>query len=123
MRYLTARKRAEGKGAAHAGTEEHWYMTVSGVGLAFLIPAFLFIFGRAMGSSYEVVVETFSRPIPAIVTGLTLVVGLQHFIKGCKGMIEDYAGGSTRKILIIAVITISYFLMAAGIFALAKLVL
>ena len=34
MRYLTARKRAEGKGAAHHGTEHHWYMTVSGAGLA-----------------------------------------------------------------------------------------
>jgi succinate dehydrogenase / fumarate reductase membrane anchor subunit len=29
MRYLTARKRAEGKGAAHAGTEHHWSMTLS----------------------------------------------------------------------------------------------
>lgn len=123
MRYLTARKRAEGKGAAHAGTEEHWYMTVSGVGLALIVPVFLFIFGRALGSSHEEVTATFSRPFPAIITGLVLVVGLQHFIKGCKGMIEDYTGGTTRKILIIAVITFSYFLMAAGLFALAKLAL
>ena len=37
MRYLTARKRAEGKGASHTGTEHHWYMTVSSVALAFLV--------------------------------------------------------------------------------------
>ena len=43
MRYLTARKRAEGKGASHTGTEHHWYMTVSAVGLAFLVPLFVFV--------------------------------------------------------------------------------
>lgn len=121
MRYLTARKRAEGKGASHTGTEHHWYMTVSGVGLALLIPTFLFIFGRALGSTYEEVIATFARPIPAIVTGLTIVVGLQHFIKGCTMMIEDYTGGTTRKLLVLAVITFSYFLMAAGLYALVKI--
>ena len=37
MRYLTPRKRAEGKGAGHGGTEHHWSMTVSSVALAFLV--------------------------------------------------------------------------------------
>ncbi len=123
MRYLTARKRAEGKGAAGTGTETHWYMTVSGAGLAVMLPFFLFIIGRALGSSYEEVVATFSHPIPAILTGLFLVVGLQHFIRGCHTMIEDYVGGTARKLLVVFVITFSYFLMAAGLFALAKLVL
>ena len=34
MRYLTARKRAAGKGSAHHGAEHHWSMQVSAVGLA-----------------------------------------------------------------------------------------
>ncbi|MAQ85300.1 succinate dehydrogenase, hydrophobic membrane anchor protein [Psychromarinibacter halotolerans] len=123
MRYLTARKRAEGKGAAHHGTEHHWYMTVSGAGLALLVPIFIFIFGRALGGSYEEVVATFARPFPAIITGLVLVVGLRHFVSGFTMMVEDYTHGSTRKLLVIGVITVSYFLMAAGLFALAKLAL
>jgi len=123
MRFLTARKRAEGKGSAHAGTEHHWFMTVSGVGLAVLIPWFLIVFGRALGGTHEEVLETFSRPLTAIVTGLVLIVGLQHFMKGAQTLIEDYARGTTRKVLIICVITFSYFLMAAGIFALAKIAL
>ena len=49
MRYLTARKRAEGKGAAGTGTEHFWYMKLSGVGLALIIPVFLVAFGRALG--------------------------------------------------------------------------
>jgi len=123
MRYLTARKRAEGKGASHTGTEHHWYMQVSAVGLAFLIPVFVFIFGRALGGSYEDVIATFSRPVPVILTGLTLFVAMRHFAKGATMMIEDYAQGTTRKMAIMFVIGLSYVLTAVGLFALAKIAL
>jgi len=123
MRYLTARKRAEGKGAAHSGTEHHWYMTVSGVGLALIVPTFLYVFGSALGGTYEEVQATFSRPIPAILTGLVLFVGLQHFRKGAQLMIEDYSRGMTRKVLVIGTITLTYGMTATGLFALAKLAL
>ena len=123
MRYLTARKRAEGKGASGTGTEHHWYMSVSAVGLAIMVPTFLFIFGRTLGGSHEEVLASFARPFPAILSALVLVIGLQHFRKGAQMMIENYARGSTRKILVIFVITFSYFLMACGLFALAKMAL
>lgn len=123
MRYLTDRKRAEGKGASGTGTHDHWYMQVSAVGLALLVPTFLFIFGRALGGSYEDVLATFARPVPAILTALVIIFGLQHFRKGAQMMIEDYMRGSSRKITIIAVILFSYGLMAVGLFALAKIAL
>ncbi|MDU8926160.1 succinate dehydrogenase, hydrophobic membrane anchor protein [Alisedimentitalea sp. MJ-SS2] len=123
MRYLTARKRAEGKGASHTGTEHHWYMTVSAVGLAFLIPAFIIVVGRAIGQGHEAVLATFARPFPAILTGLTILVGMQHFQKGATMMIEDYAQGSTRKALIMLVIVLSWTITATGLFALAKIAL
>ncbi|OYX24915.1 MAG: hypothetical protein B7Z10_07960, partial [Rhodobacterales bacterium 32-66-7] len=77
MRYLTARKRAEGRGAAGSATEHHWSMTISSVGLAFLVPSWLYVFGSALGESRTVVLETFARPFPAIVTALVLVVGMR----------------------------------------------
>lgn len=123
MRYITDRKRAVGKGAARSGTQHHWYMQVSGVGLALTVPTFLYIFGSALGTSHDNVIATFSRPVPAILTGLMLVIGLQHFKKGAQTMIEDYARGSTKKILIMASIVLSYGLMACGLFALAKIAL
>ncbi|MCZ0811512.1 MAG: succinate dehydrogenase, hydrophobic membrane anchor protein [Pseudomonadota bacterium] len=123
MRYLTARKRAEGLGAAHSGTEHHWYMTVSAVGLALIIPAFLFILGRSIGGTHEEVTAVFAHPAMAILTLLVLYVGLQHFRKGAQTMIEDYARGMTRKILIIGVTVLSYGLMATGMFAVVKLAL
>ncbi len=123
MRYLTDRKRAEGRGAAHTGTGHHWYMQVSAVGLALMVPTFLYIFGSALGSGHAEVLAIFSRPIPAIVTGLVLVIGLQHFRKGATTVIEDYTRKSTRKVLIMSVIVLSYGLTATGLFALAKIAL
>ncbi len=123
MRYLTARKRAEGRGSAGTGTEHHWAMTVSSVGLAFLLPSWLYIFGNALGAPREVVLETFSRPFPAIVTALILVIGMRHFAMGATTMIEDYAKGMTRKMLVIAAVSLATVTAATGLFALARIAL
>lgn len=123
MRYLTDRKRAEGRGASGTGTAHHWYMQVSGAGLALIVPTFLYIFGGALGGTHEEVVATFSRPIPAIVTALVLVVSMQHFRRGAQGMLEDYTRGITRKVLIVAVIALSYTIIATGLYALARIAL
>jgi succinate dehydrogenase / fumarate reductase membrane anchor subunit len=123
MRYLTDRKRAMGKGAGHSGTEHHWYMQVSAVALAFLLPVWVFLFGRALGQGHEAVLATFARPFPAIVTGLVLFVSMRHFAKGAQMMIEDYARGTTKKALVIAAISLSYVVMATGFYALVRIAL
>lgn len=123
MRYLTDRKRAMGKGSAHSGTEHHWFMTVSSVGLAFMVPTWLYIFGSALGGSHQEVLATFARPFPAILTALVLFIGMRHFAKGATMMIEDYAQGSTRKALVILVISLSYAITATGFFALIRIAL
>lgn len=121
MRYLTARKRAEGKGASGTGTHEHWAMTVSGAGLAFIVPVWMYIFGSALGGTRAEVLEVFARPFPAVLTALLLIIGLRHFIMGATMMIEDYAHGSSRKIAIIATHAIAWLIGAFGIFALVKI--
>ncbi len=123
MRYLTARKRAEGKGAAGTGTEHFWYMKVSGVGLALIIPIFLVAFGRTLGGDRAEVLDAMSHPAMAILTGLVVFFGLRHFAGGAQTMIEDYAHGTTRRALIIAVTVLSYGMIATGLFALAKIAL
>ncbi|MFP5480962.1 MAG: succinate dehydrogenase, hydrophobic membrane anchor protein [Alphaproteobacteria bacterium] len=123
MRYLTARKRAEFRGSARHGTEHHWSMTVSAVGLALLVPVWLYVFGSALGGTREEVLATFARPFPAIVTALLLVVGLRHFAMGATTMIEDYARGTTRKMLIIGVVALSWAIAATGLFALVRIAL
>lgn len=123
MRYLTDRKRAEGKGASGTGTEHHWYMQVSSVGLALVVPILVYVIGSTLGSDRETVLEVFSNPVIAILTGLGLFVGMAHFRKGAQMMIEDYWKKSTKKVLIISVIVLSYGLTAFGLFALAKIAL
>lgn len=123
MRYLTPRKRANGKGAAHTGTAHHWHMTVSAVALAFLLPAWIYVFGAALGQPLDAVRATFARPFPAILTALLLVVGMRHFAMGAQMMIEDYSRGSTRKMLVIFATSLATVIAATGLFALVKLAL
>ncbi len=123
MRYLTDRKRATGKGAAGTGTEHHWFMQASAIGLAFMVPTFLYILGSAIGGSRTEVAAAFGRPFAAILTALVLVVAMRHFAKGAQMMIEDYARGSARKGAIVLVYSLSYVITATGLFALVKFAL
>ena len=123
MRYLTDRKRAVGMGAAHSGTDHHWSMQMSAVALAFMVPTWIYIFGHALGQSHEVVLATFSRPFPAILTALMLVIAMRHFAKGATMMIEDYARGTARKLAVIFVTSLATVIAATGLFALIKIAL
>jgi len=123
MAFMTDRKRAAGLGSAKTGTEHHWHMQISSVALLILTPLFLFTFGGIIGAPYEEVTAYLSRPFPAIVTALMLVVGFDHFRHGVQVAIEDYAQGLTRKALIIAMTCVSYGAMAVGLFAIARLAL
>ena len=123
MQYLTERKRVEGLGSARTGTERHWSMTVSSVGLLVLVPLFIFTFGCVLGSSYEEVLVYYARPFPAIIAALTIVVSFMHFKNGVRMAIEDYAHGTLREVLIIAMVCISYAAAATGLFAIARLAL
>ena len=46
-----------------------------------------------------------------------------HFKNGVQVAIEDYTSGLTRKILIIAMICLSYALAAIGLFSIARIAL
>lgn len=121
MRYLTDRKRAAGKGPAHSGPGQHWHMIVSSVGLALIVPTFLYVFGRTLGGDYDTVIARLAHPGIAILTGLVLFVGLVHFRDGATVMIEDYSRGSARKLLLVALAALTYGLIATGLLALGRI--
>ncbi|MEO8241732.1 MAG: succinate dehydrogenase, hydrophobic membrane anchor protein [bacterium] len=123
MRYITDRKRAEGRGASHTGTGHHWSMQVSAVALAFLVPTWLYVFGHAVGGTREQVLTTFGHPFPAILTGLVLAVAMRHFAKGAQMMIEDYAHGTTRKVAVMFASSLAGVIAATGLYALIKIAL
>ncbi len=123
LRYTTARKQALGLGASGSGTGHFWRLTKSSVALVVLVPLFVWMVGPVIGRPHLEVVAHFSRPFPAIVTALTLVVGWLHFRDGVQVPIQDYWDGLTRKGLLMAMSGIAYAAAAAGIFALARMAL
>ena len=123
MAFLTDRKRAVGMGAARSGTEHHWQMMVTSVALLILIPCFVFTFGAILGSPYEEVIAYYQRPFPAVIAGLTMLVGFFHFRKGVQTLIEDYVHGFARKAAIIGMICLSYAAAAFAVFAIIRIAL
>jgi len=123
MRYLTDRKRAVGLGSAKSGVHHFWAMKVSSVALLILIPLFIFTFGPILGEDHATVSAYFARPFPAIVAGLTIIVGFKHFNDGVQVLVEDYVHGLAQKVTIILMTCLSYAAMATGLFAIAKLAL
>ncbi|MGV8955178.1 MAG: succinate dehydrogenase, hydrophobic membrane anchor protein [Cypionkella sp.] len=121
MRYLTSRKRAVGKGSAHTGADHHWSMTMSSVALAFMVPTWVYIVGHALGQDYATVRATFAHPFAAILTALVLVIGMRHFAMGATTMIEDYSRGTTRKMLVMFVVSLSTVIAATGLYALVRI--
>ena len=121
MKFVTDRKRALGMGSAKSGTEHFWEMKMTSVALLFLMPLFVFTVGSAIGEPHNVVADYFAKPFPALITGLTIIVGFAHFKSGATVLIEDYVHGTAQKLLIIFVTCLSYLTMATGLFALAKL--
>lgn len=121
MRYITPRKAAEGLGSAHSGTHHHWAMTVSAVALLILTPLFMITIARAIGLPRELVLAYFARPFPALITALFVIVGMLHFIKGTRIMIDDYFQAMTRKIAIILSVIFGWAVIAAAVYALARM--
>lgn len=123
MAYLTDRKRAAGLGASGGGTEHHWNTTVSSYALLILVPLFVVVMGIGLGLPYIEARIYFGRPFPAIVAGLTLVVGLVHFRQGFQVLVEDYARGHARQLLVIGGACLSYALIGAALWAIVRLAL
>lgn len=121
MRYLTPRKTAEGLGSAHEGTQHHWAMTVTAVALLILTPLFMITIARAIGLPRELVLAYFARPLPALITALFVIVGMLHFIKGTRIMIDDYFQGRVRKGAIIFSVIFGWAVIACAVYALARM--
>lgn len=123
MRFLTDRKRATGLGSGREGTHHHWQMMVSSVLLVPLVPILVILFASALGGTHAEVLAFFSRPIPAILMGLSLIVIVLHLMREVHAAIEDYVHGAVGKLTLIAATAFGYTMIAAGLFAIARIAL
>ncbi len=124
MRYITPRKAAVGMGASHTGTEHHWWMTVSSAALALLTPSFLMVVGTALQlPGRPEILAYFSHPYPAIVVAVFMTLGMMHFIKGTRILIDDYLQHTARKVGLIVAAVFGWAVIATTLFAMARMLL
>lgn len=121
MRYITPLKLAEGLGASRSGTRDHWFMTVTAVALLILTPCFMVVVARAIGLPRAEFVAYFGRPLQALITALFIIVGMLHFIRGTRIMIDDYVHGGARKVAIVFSVIFSWAVIATAVYALARM--
>ncbi|MBE3636684.1 succinate dehydrogenase, hydrophobic membrane anchor protein [Mangrovicoccus algicola] len=123
MKYMTDRKRAQGLGSARGGTQHHWHMMVSSIALVIVLPVFIITFGIGLGGSHEEVMAYYSRPFPALVMAITLLVVVNHTMNEAVEAVEDYVHGTAQKLALVAVRCFAYLLILVGLFAVARLAL
>ncbi|MEL6959236.1 MAG: succinate dehydrogenase, hydrophobic membrane anchor protein [Pseudomonadota bacterium] len=123
MNFRTDRKNAVGLGSGREGTHHHWQMMVSSTLLVVLVPAFVITFAIGLGGTYEEVLAYFSRPLPVLITALTLIVGIIHMLREAQAAIEDYIHGPAEKLTLIGVNAFGYTMLAVALFALARMAL
>lgn len=121
MRYITPLKAARGLGAARSGTQDHWFMTVTAVALLILTPLFMLVVAKAIGLPREGVIAYFGKPFPAILSGAFIIVGMLHFIRGTRSMLDDYLQGAAHKVAVIFSVIFSYAVIAVAVYALARM--
>ena len=96
-------------------------MTFTSILLIFLIPIFIFTFGKVFGASYDEVNKFLSQPINSIIVILTLVISFVHFKQGVRILIEDYVRGLLRKILLTLTSILSYSAIAISIYSITAI--
>ncbi|WP_415921472.1 succinate dehydrogenase, hydrophobic membrane anchor protein [Tateyamaria sp. SN6-1] len=121
MRFITDRKRVIGLGSGREGTHHHWQMMISSMLLVPLVPLFVFFFATVLGGTHDEVVAFFSRPVPAIICALALVVIVLHLMREAHAAIEDYVHGTAGKLTLVATTAFSYTLIVVGVFAIARM--
>jgi len=120
----TPLRMVRGLGSSGEGTGDFWRQRVTSVALVPLTLYFLYLVISLNGAGYEQVHATLARPLPAVLMGLFVLVGLIHMRLGMQEIIEDYVHAEGLRV---ALLMLSLFFCvavgAAAILALLKLTL
>lgn len=124
MSFLTDYKRVAGLGSAKSGTEHFVQQRLTAVALIPLTVLFLYTFIGALGSGHEAVLETYSRPAPALIAIMFIWAMFSHLRLGLQVVIEDYVPNHrTQQRLLIVNALIWRGAAIVGLFAIARIAL
>lgn len=116
--------KAKGLGASGEGSHHFWIQRLTALALIPLVLWFCFSIALLPEATYPSVVAWLSSPFNAIMMALLVVVSFQHAHLGIQVILEDYIHDhSKRFIAVLFVKFLSYFMMAAGLYAIIKITL
>lgn len=115
---------AKVKGLGSSGDASHhfWITRMTALALIPLVIWFCFSVASLPTVNYPVLVSWLHSPFNSIMVILLVIIGFQHGQLGIQVILEDYI--STHKIRIPAIIItkfIAYFMMALGVYSVAKI--
>ena len=96
MSFLTDYKRVAGLGSAKTGTQHFIHQRLSAIALIPLSLCFLYTFIGVLGEGHDVVVATYSRPVPALIAIGFIWSMFTHLRLGVQTVMEDYVTDHRR---------------------------
>ncbi len=121
MTIRTPMARALGLGSAKSGTEHWWMQRVTAVALVPLTLWFVLAVLGLEGLDHGTVTAWIAQPLTAVLLLLLVATLVYHSFLGTQVVIEDYTGGATRVITLLAVRFLHVAVAVAALFAILKI--
>lgn len=116
--------RARGLGSGKSGTSHFWWIRVTAVVLALLVPWLVGLLVSMIGADLDSVRETIARPWNAILLTLFAVSMFWHTRMGLQTIIEDYIHARSLEIALRFLAIVACTLGAlASLYAIARIAL
>jgi len=116
--------KAKGLGASGDASHHFWVQRLSALGLVPLVLWICFNIAFLPEANYATVVAWLQSPFNGIMTLLFVIVSLFHAQLGLQVIIEDYISSHAVRLFgVLFIKFLSYFLMAAGVYAVIKITL
>lgn len=116
--------RARGLGSAKSGTSHFWWVRVTAVVLALLVPWLVGLLVSMIGADLESVRETIARPWNAILLSLFAIATFWHTKLGVQVIIEDYVHARAVEVILQFLVTVACALGAlASLYAIGRIAL
>lgn len=122
--FRTATKRARGLGSAKSGTGHFWWLRVTSIALALLVPWLVGTLVSLVGADLPSVYAVLSRPYNAVLMAVFAVMLFWHAKLGMQVVIEDYVHVRAVEVALLLLNSFACTLGAlASLYAIARIAL
>ena len=103
------------------GVHHWWVQRLTSVALIPLSIWFLVSLLALPAHDYTTVVTWLGQKWTAVLLAVLVAIAAWHSHLGVQVVLEDYAHGTSRRMMIVAAICITYAILAAGLFAVGRI--